>query len=82
MQTGEKTAFFRELLSITKNVYLWHYTYDMLPISSNCPMQNIFVNIFALNQCGIQVLAHFDAQASPCGPAAQTGRAPTGPSTL
>ena len=65
MQTGEKTAFFRELLSITKNVYLWHYTYDMLPISSNCPMQNIFVNIFALNQCGIQVLAHFDAQASP-----------------
>ncbi len=65
MQIGQKTAFFRELLSITKNVYLWHYTHDMLPISSNCPMQNIFVNIFALNQCGIQVLKHFDAQATP-----------------
>lgn len=65
MRTGEKAAFLSELLSINKNIYFWHYTRDMLPISSNCPMQSIFVNIFALNECGIWVIQHFQAQTAP-----------------
>lgn len=65
MRTGEKAVFLSELFSINKNIYFWHYTCDMLPISSNCPMQNIFVNIFSLNQCGVQVMRHFDTQTSP-----------------
>lgn len=65
MQTGEKIIYLRELLSLTKNVYLWHYTCDMTLISSNCPMQNIFVDLFPPNQCGIQLSKHFETQTCP-----------------
>lgn len=70
---SERIKVMQELLLCAHKLYSWHMDEDMQLLSSNCPSQEFFYNLFTLSQSGNQIQEHFVQNTKPLIAADQMG---------